>query len=577
MGPYHDTKLHSTKGSHRPLFTPNADACEGILVLAPTVRYPGVYVQELPSGQHVITPSPTSITAFIGRTLEGPVDAPLTILSFGDFQRLYGGLAFDYPLSYAVNDFFANGGSQAVIARLFEPNLDGDDGCSLLKFAPRTYGEANEQVLLVLKAASPGLWGNRLTAKIDMTGITEVSAKSFSEYDLTEKDLFNLTISLEDSKGKVVKSERYLNLTVKTTGKAASFPCRIDRVLADQSMLARIAALSASPPPNGAISRGVGGHDGTYLTPKTYLGSQAKKTGLYMLEHIPIFNLLSIPPDHRILPKVPKAEQDLDRVVRAEAARYCADRRAFYIVDPLEEWSELTEKGRVQDITPVQLGINGQNKDGIEIERNAAVFFPRLWQEDILMDAKPALFSPSGAIAGIIAATDVSGGVWKAPAGTEAGLANILKLEVNLTDAQNELLNPLGVNCLRNFPVFGSVIWGSRTLRGADVMEDDYKYIPVRRLALFIEDSVIRGTEWAVFEPNDEALWASLRLSVETFLADLARQGAFYNYSVACDATTTTAEDVAQGVVNIIILIAPVRPAEFITLHISQLACQSPV
>ncbi|MEP3891316.1 MAG: phage tail sheath C-terminal domain-containing protein [Hellea sp.] len=534
------------------------------------VSYPGVYVEDLPSKQRIITPSPTSITAFIGRALMGPVDVSSTIFNFGDFQRIYGGLAFDYPLSYAVRDFFANGGSQAVIGRLFEPVPESGDGFSLLKFAPKSDSHDSEYPLLLLKAAGPGLWGNRLKAQIDMTGITAASAKIFSEYGLTQEDLFNLTLSLEDAKGKTIKSERYLNLTVKTTGISASFPNRIDRVLANESMLARIESLSASPPQNGALTRGVGGDDGTYLTPKTYLGDQATKTGLYLLEHASIFNLLCIPPDRRIFPGVPNAEQDMDGMVRSEAARYCADRRAFYIVDPLAEWSELAEKGQVQNIAPTQLGINGQNKNGIEIERNAAVFFPRLWQEDILMDVKPALFAPCGAIAGVIAASDVSRGVWKAPAGTDAGLADIMKLEAKLTDAQNGLLNPLGVNCLRTFPVMGSVIWGSRTLRGADVMQDDYKYIPVRRLALFVEDSVIRGTEWAVFEPNDETLWASLRFCVETFLAGLSRKGAFYNFKVACDATTTTPTDVAQGIVNIMIQVAPVKPAEYLVIHISQ-------
>lgn len=541
-----------------------------------TVSYPGVYVEELPSGQHTIIPSPTSITAFIGRAPTGPIDVPSTIFNFGDFQRLYGGLAVDFPLSYAVRDFFDNGGSEAVIARLFEPTPSGGDGFSSLKFtAPDNGGQDGEQSPMLLKAAYPGLWGNRLKAQIDNNGITSESVKAFGKYGLTQDDLFNITIYLEDAKGRVLQTERFLNLTIKTTGSAASYPGRIDRVLQRASTLLRAALLSAAPPPIGAFAEGTGGNDGAYLSPQTYLGNQDKKTGLYMLEHVPMFNLLCIPPDHRILATVPVAEQDLDSLVRSEAARYCADRRALYIVDPLAEWTALAAKGQAQDITPTMLGINGQNKDGIQIERNAAVFFPRLWQEDILMKSQSAIFAPCGAIAGVMAATDVSRGVWTAPAGNDAGLANVQKLEFNVTDAQNGLLNPLGVNCLRSFPVIGSVIWGSRTLRGADVLEDDYKYIPVRRLALFIEDSVKRGTEWAVFEHNDEALWSSLRLSAEAFLADLSRQGAFYNYKVTCDATTTSPTDIAQGIVNIIIQFDPVKPAEFLSIQISQSSAQS--
>jgi phage tail sheath protein FI len=144
-----------------------------------------------------------------------------------------------------------------------------------------------------------------------------------------------------------------------------------------------------------------------------------------------------------------------------------------------------------------------------------------------------------------------------------------------LTDGQNGVLNQLGINCLRNFPVIGPVVWGARTLRGADQFEDDYKYIPVRRLTLYIEDSLYRGTQWAVFEPNDEALWSTLRLSVTSFLADLARQGAFYNYAVTCDASTTTPTDIANGKVNILVQIAPVKPAEFVMIQIQQTAATS--
>jgi phage tail sheath protein FI len=116
------------------------------------------------------------------------------------------------------------------------------------------------------------------------------------------------------------------------------------------------------------------------------------------------------------------------------------------------------------------------------------------------------------------------------------------------------------------------VVWGARTLRGADQFEDDYKYLSVRRLTLFIEDSLFAGTQWAVFEPNDEALWSSLRLTVNNFLSGLSRQGAFYNYLVTCDATTTTPTDIALGKVNILVQIAPVYPAEFVMIQIQQIA-----
>jgi len=165
--------------------------------------------------------------------------------------------------------------------------------------------------------------------------------------------------------------------------------------------------------------------------------------------------------------------------------------------------------------------------------------------------------------------------VWKAPAGITAGIGGINGLEFNLNDEQSGQLNPVGINCLRNFPIMGPVVWGARTLRGADMLSDDYKYVPVRRLALYIEESLYRGTKFAVFEPNDEALWSTLRQTIGAFMADLSRQGAFYGYDVSCDRTTTTQDDIDRGVVNIRVAFAPVRPAEFIVLQIQPLAGQT--
>ena len=170
--------------------------------------------------------------------------------------------------------------------------------------------------------------------------------------------------------------------------------------------------------------------------------------------------------------------------------------------------------------------------------------------------------------------------MWKAPAGIEASLVGVPQLEVNLTDAENGELNPLGINCLRAFPVAGRVVWGSRTLRGADQLADEWKYVPVRRTALFIEESLYRGTQWVVFEPNDEPLWAQIRLNVGAFMHNLFRQGAFQGstprdaYLVKCDNETTTQNDINLGIVNILVGFAPLKPAEFVIIKIQQMAGQ---
>jgi phage tail sheath protein FI len=212
--------------------------------------------------------------------------------------------------------------------------------------------------------------------------------------------------------------------------------------------------------------------------------------------------------------------------------------------------------------------------------RNAALYFPRVMGFDPNLNGQPDNFVPCGMIAGIMARTDTQRGVWKAPAGIDASLSGSSGLLVPMTDGENGLLNPLGVNCLRNFPIYGSVVWGARTMRGADVAADEYKYVPVRRTVLYIEESLYRGTKWVVFEPNDAPLWAQIRLNVGAFMHDLFRKGAFQGktpqeaYFVKCDKDTTTQNDINLGIVNIVVGFAPLKPAEFVIITIQQIAGQ---
>lgn len=526
------------------------------------VSYPGVYIEELSSATQGIAPVATGITAFVGRTLWGPVERASDIFNFGDLQRLFGGLAVDYPLSYAVQQFFENGGSQAQICRLFEHGVQGD-GYARLSLA-------TAEARLGLVAANPGAWGNRLSASVDTDGITAQTMAPFTQYGLGESDLFNLTLSLTDAEGRIVASERYLNLAVADRAGTAPFPNRIDRVLENQSNLARVDMLPEAAPITQSVVSDGNGDNGTALSPTTMIGNRQARTGLYSLDNSDLFNLLCLPPDRRIHAGGDVSGQDLDPAVRQAAASYCAERRAIFIVDPPADWQAKVAAGQIAAIDPASLGISGTSASGSPIARNAAVYFPRIIAEDMLDKGRPAVFAPCGAVAGIIAATDMARGIWKAPAGQSAGIAGIVGLETDLDDAANGVLNPLGINCLRNFSTYGPVVWGARTLQGADALADDYKYLPVRRLVLFIEETVSRGTRWTAFEANNEALWSSLRLQISSFLADLQRQGAFYSYTITCDATTTTQVDIDQGVVNILVLIAPAKPAEFIVIQIQQ-------
>jgi len=242
------------------------------------------------------------------------------------------------------------------------------------------------------------------------------------------------------------------------------------------------------------------------------------------------------------------------------------------VLDPPSGWtSKATAVKQVSDPNTDFVGTTS---------KNSALFFPRVNEANPLHDNQLETFAPCGAVAGVFARTDGQRGVWKAPAGQDAVLVGVPELSVSLTDAENGELNPLGVNCLRAFPIVGRVVWGARTRQGADQLASEWKYTPVRRTALFLEESLYRGTKWVVFEPNDDALWAQIRLNVGAFMQDLFRQGAFQGktareaYLVKCDSETTTQNDINNGIVNILVGFAPLKPAEFVIIQIQQLAGQ---
>jgi uncharacterized protein len=529
-----------------------------------TLSYPGVYIEEIPSGVRTITGVATSITAFIGRALMGPTDAdpdgPVVINSYGDFERTFGALDPNYPMGYAVRDFYLNGGAQAVIVRLYKAN--GTSPANAVIAIPN----------LPLQAASAGSWGNNLRARIDLN----VSADVASSFGLTQADLFNLTVR-EMVSG---TQETFLNLSVKES------PRRVDRVLTASSNFVRVAstlvlpattlpAASGDAPQNHTVwdqdgsSTGVvaaaQAADSAALDDPTYEGDSDTRTGMYALLKVDLFNLLCIPPDTRA--------GNTSVTVNVAAMAFCVDRRALLIVDAPADWT--TANG----ITNSNAGLTELGLFGVNA-RNAAVFFPRVIESDPARQGQLDTFVPCGIVAGVMARTDTQRGVWKAPAGLDASLNGVQGLATVLTDADNGMLNPIGVNCLRNFPLSGPVVWGSRTLRGSDLLADDYKYIPVRRLALYIEESLFRGTQWVVFEPNDNPLWAQIRLNVGAFMQNLFRQGAFQGktptdaYFVKCDSETTTQNDIDLGIVNIVVGFAPLKPAEFVVIQLQQMAGQ---
>jgi phage tail sheath protein FI len=520
-----------------------------------TLSYPGVYIEELPSGVRTITGVPTSIVAFVGRALRGPADEPVRIFSFADYERTFGGLWADSTMSFAVYQYFLNGGSDAVVVRLHNAALTGTAAVPLS-------GGGNA----AFAAASPGAWAGRVRVRIDTDLDPEIVAAN------PANTIFNLRVKDLDSGS--LESHRNLSTDPAHPRFATAVLKQASRLLRGPVSLASRPQANAAPaatatdpfddPSATPVTVGANADGAAITAAQLYstAGMRVNKQGLYQLEKVGLFNLLVIPP---YTPLVDLAKADWDAAVA-----YARERRAMTLVDAPAAWASASAV-----TSAAIIGVASRSE-------NAAMFFPRLKMTNPLHDNRVETFAPAGAVAGIISRTDASRGVWKSPAGIDTTLGGVLGLDIELTDGENGVINPLGVNCLRTFSNTGQVVWGARTLRGADALADQWKYLAVRRMALFLEESLYRGTQWVVFEPNDEPLWAQIRLNIGAFMQNLFRQGAFQGtsprdaYFVRCDRTTTTQTDINLGIVNIVVGFAPLKPAEFVVIKLQQIAGDIP-
>jgi phage tail sheath protein FI len=518
------------------------------------VSYPGVYIEEIPSGVRTITGVATSIAAFVGWAPKGPTDSAGLVLSWQDFYRQYGGLDPRSLLGYAVSHFFANGGQQAYIIRLVD---------SAAKKANTTIAATGGD--LILTAKSEGQWAtnygiliknikdqaknNTGRFRLQIAYAPPPPAGSTAPPPVIVESFENLSITDPDTQGRYVK----------------------DIVNAQSNLVTlSLTGTLTGPPADITSPQNLSGNnlDGTVLKPVSSKGSttgafenallpSSGTGGVHLLEYVDLFNLLCVP-------------GEADPVTIGTLETFCRDHRAFLIADCFQDDTFTTLQQ--QDGPPTSITGN----DAI----NGAFYFPWLNAPDPLIDGGTGPFPPCGFIAGIYARTDASRGVWKAPAGTEASITGVSGVYITLNDAENGKLNPVAVNCIRNFNVYGTVVWGARTLSGNDEIGSEWKYIPVRRTTLFIEESLYRALKWVVFEPNDEPLWAQIRLNVGAFMQNLFRQGAFQGktpqdaYFVKCDKETTTQNDINLGIVNIVVGFAPLKPAEFVVIQIQQIAGQ---
>ena len=526
--------------------------------------FPGVYIEEIPSGVHTITGVATSIAAFIGWANMGPTDRAVLVQSWSDFENQFGGLSSSSGvpnyLGYAVNQFFGNGGNQAYIVRLVANAAVvaafPADTLAVKASVPIPGGGGTS---FTATAVDEGQWANTVY------GVRIVNNPSIA-------NRFSLRVVYTPSGGQETTLETFPNLSIDPSDALGRSVTSVVNDPNTGSQIIQISGVTANqptqnpltvPPGAGPYQLGVGagsvsGVDGTVLVPdagdfETALDVSGT-TGVHLLDTVPIFNLLCVP-------------GETTSTVVGGLQTYCRGQRAFYIAD-------CPQSARVSSFPGLLSGITGD--DSI----NSAYYFPWINAPDPLQQNRINPFPPCGFVAGQYAATDASRGVWKAPAGIDASLTGESGPTVLLTDLQNGTLNVQAINCIRHFPVYGDVIWGSRTLRGNDQVGSEWKYVPIRRLALFLESSLYNGTQWVVFEPNDERLWSQIRLNVGAFMQGLFLQGAFQGttpqraYFVKCDGENNPQSSIDHGIVNILVGFAPLFPAEFVVIQIQQIAGQ---
>jgi hypothetical protein len=512
-----------------------------------TPTYPGLYIQELQSNSHPITAAPTSITVFVGythpfKTNPSNWGKAVQIFSFTDYERGFGGLytsgVIESHVAYAVNQFFLNGGSDAYIVALQPSYYD-------------SLGNSQGVVMPATVTVGP----------LDFTALEPIDLvhMSVTVNNVQSVAALNDTADVLISYGSRGETYRKVNL------KSTTDPNYIVNRITGASQLV---TLTATP---GTMFVAVGQaalENPVAVQPSWTAFSEVDFTPVFQqdssLDKVSIFNLLLIP-------------GVADNGIWSEALAFSERKLSFVIMDPPVQDS-------ADGYGSLNLTLIGDDIQGSTIPKstNGALYFPYLQSDDPLT-ASVLPYPPSGSVAGIYAATDNNRGVWKAPAGLQTTVLNTIGVvdTGRMTDMRQGTLNPLGVNCLRDFPGIGTVVFGARTLVTENPAFVQWRYVPVRRMALFLEQTLSRNLTWVVFEPNDDPLWVAIRTSIESFMLSLFHQGAFQGstpsqaFQVLCDSSTTTQQDIDNGIVNIVVAFAPLKPAEFVIIKIAQLAGQT--
>jgi uncharacterized protein len=535
--------------------------------------HPGVYTVELPSAVRPIEGVSTSTAAFIGFASKGPIAGtklpngkaaqPLLVTSFTEYQRNFGGFRADSFLTYSARAFFENGGQRLYVVRVVgAPTSPPSSPPS----TPASRAVSSAGAPFAISAANEGDWGNHIT--VDIANSSDGSTQNFK-----------LVVKYDSGVGPEVV-ETYDNVTWFGSPTSGTGPTPADyaRTVVNRrsEYIAILAPDFTSRPGNQTVGLS-GGNDGslpqlTDLTGQEAVDNTVSGTGLHALDKITDVNLIAIPGYG-------------DSATVQAGMSYCKTRKlqdCFFIGDigTINNVPAARQQGQQPDLHTITDARNfSVNFPGKSFGDYGAVYFPYVLTDDPLGTGRnpTILLPPSPFMAGVYARIDNSRGVFKAPAGLEAGVAGAVGVASDISDTEQDQLNPVGVNAIRAIPGAGIVSWGTRTI-GSD---PSWRYIPVRRIAIFLRVSIYNGIQFAVFEPNDEPLWAALRLNIRSFMLTQFRAGAFQGskpddaFFVKCDSSTTTQADIDIGIVNILVGFAPLKPAEFVILKLSQKAGQS--
>ncbi|MUN61962.1 phage tail sheath family protein [Kocuria sediminis] len=510
----------------------------------PTYLSPGVYVQEVEAGTRPIEGVGTAVAAFVGLAAKGPVNEPTLVSNWTQFSETFGDFVPGSYLAHSVYGYFLNGGGNCYIVRIGADGADGDGQRSKAKQPKAVAGPPMAEV-----------GGYRITAKSTAANPKPVTVEFDAPGGETPpEDQFKITITVEGrqpevfdnvttKKGpnnvatKVSAESKLVTIEEIATGSAPSKPDR---------GTVQLQAPEPEPEPPSADA----------LSADAYVGDAADRTGFSGLEAVDEVTMVAVP-DLIAAYEQGAIDGETLKAVQLALIAHCelmGDRMA--IIDPppglnaqrIKEWR-----------------VNDAGYDS----KYAALYWPRLKVLDP-SEGIHRFVPPSGHVAGVWARNDDTRGVHKAPANEV--IRGVTSLETNITSAEQELLNPIGVNCVRSFPGRGIRVWGARTLSS----DAAWRYVNVRRLFNYLEESILQGTQWAVFEPNDPALWARIRRTISAFLTNEWRKGALFGttpgeaFFVKCDAETNPAEGIDAGQVVCQVGVAPVKPAEFVVFQLSQ-------